>query len=162
MLVTSMTRPAATSVGAFDNPTLGGTMRRLVAGALSVVAALAVLPAGAAMVGDDGARPRDVLTMAVYGDSPYGTSPTDTSQTQATPTFIDSINADPDVSLVMHIGDIHSGKQFCTEDYDRHIFDLWQRFAEPLVYTPGDNEWTDCHKKAEGGGVYNPVTGQID
>ena len=36
------------------------------------------------------------------------------------------------------------------------------RFKDPLVYTPGDNEWTDCHKAAEGGGAYNTTTGQID
>ena len=71
----------------------------------------------------DGRRP---LTVAVYGDAPYGTSPTDTTQTAATPAFIDAINADPDVSLVMHVGDIHSGKQYCTEAYDRQVFDLWK------------------------------------
>jgi hypothetical protein len=24
-------------------------------------------------------------------------------------------------------------------------------FEDPLVYTPGDNEWADCHKSTEGG-----------
>lgn len=103
-----------------------------------------------------------VSQLAVYGDSPYGTTPTDTAELEASPAFIDSINADPDVSLVIHVGDIHSGKQFCTEAYNRSIFELWKRFVDPLVYTPGDNETTDCHKKAEGGGAYNAATGQID
>ena len=104
----------------------------------------------------------NVLTLAVYGDSPYGINPTDTSQTEATPAFIDSINADPKVDLVLQVGDIHSGKQFCTEAYDRTIYDLWTAFKNPLIYTPGDNEWADCHKVGEGGGVYNKVTKQID
>ena len=52
---------------------------------------------------------------------------------------------------MLHVGDIHSGSQFCTESYDRTIADLWLGFKNPLVYTPGDNEWTDCHKKKEGG-----------
>jgi hypothetical protein len=98
---------------------------------------------------------------AVYGDAPYGVSPTDTSQTDATPGFIDAVNADPDVSTVIHVGDIHSGKQYCTESYDRTIAALWSHYADPLVYTPGDNEWTDCHKAGEGGGTYDPATGQI-
>src|SRR6185295_15125431 len=102
------------------------------------------------------------LTVAVYGDSPYGTTPTDTSQTQATPGFIASINADRKVALVLQVGDIHSGKQFCTEAYDRQIFSLWTAFQSPLVYTPGDNEWTDCNKAGEGGGAYNKTTHQID
>jgi hypothetical protein len=106
--------------------------------------------------------PANVTTVAVYGDAPYGTTPTDTAELLATPAFIDSINADPDVALVLHVGDIHSGKQYCTEAYDRQIFDLWTAFKDPLIYTPGDNEWTDCNKAGEGGGSYNATTGQID
>src|SRR4029077_20452593 len=66
------------------------------------------------------------------------------------------------VDLVMHVGDIHSGKQFCTEAYDRSIYKLWTAFKNPLIYTPGDNEWTDCNKAGEGGGTYNKTTQQID
>ncbi|HVU20339.1 MAG TPA: hypothetical protein VHE09_06370 [Rhizomicrobium sp.] len=105
---------------------------------------------------------RGVSTVAVYGDAPYGTSPTDTAELEATPAFIASINSDPDVSLVMHAGDIHSGKQYCTAKYDHTIRRLWNTFADPMIYTPGDNEWTDCHKTGEGGGSYNSGTGQID
>src|SRR5438045_710315 len=57
------------------------------------------------------ARQSDV---AVFGDAPYGTTPTDTAQFAVFPSFIQSINADPDVSLVLLVGDIHSGKQFRT------------------------------------------------
>ena len=28
-------------------------------------------------------------------------------------------------------------------------------FEDPLVYTPGDNEWTDCHRANNG--AYNPL-----
>lgn len=102
------------------------------------------------------------FTVAVYGDAPYGTSPTDNAEFNATPAFIDSINADADVSEVLHVGDIHSGKQFCTQAYDESVYQLWTAYAKPLVYTPGDNEWTDCHKPGEGGGSYDPNTGQIN
>lgn len=107
-------------------------------------------------------RSEGVRTVAVFGDSPYGVVPTDTAQTAATAAFIDSINADRDVSLALHVGDIHSGSQYCTAAYNRTVYDLWTRFQVPLVYTPGDNEWADCHKAKEGGGVYNAVTGQVD
>ena len=99
---------------------------------------------------------------AIIGDSPYGTSPTDNSQTAANPAFIAALNADADVSLVLHAGDIHSGKQYCTQEYNTVVFNQWKAFRHPLVYTPGDNEWTDCHKPAEGGGSYNAATGAID
>lgn len=104
----------------------------------------------------------NVLTVAVYGDSPYGTSPTDTTETDKTPAFIASINADPKVDLVLHVGDIHSGSQFCTEAYDRTIYDLWTAFKNPLVYTPGDNEWSDCHKTKEGGHVHDGNNDPVD
>lgn len=110
--------------------------------------------------GSDDPAPKSVV--AIIGDAPYGTSPTDTSQTTANPAFISAINADADVSLVLHAGDIHSGKQYCTQDYNTIIFNQWKAFKNPLVYTPGDNEWTDCHKAGEGGGTYNATTGAID
>jgi hypothetical protein len=105
---------------------------------------------------------KNVSTIAVYGDAPYGTTPTDTAEFKATPSFIDSVNADPNVGLVLHVGDIHSGKQYCTQAYDQSIFDVWKNYQDPVVYTPGDNEWTDCNKKGEGGGAYNATTQQID
>jgi hypothetical protein len=97
---------------------------------------------------------KNVLTVAVYGDAPYGLTPTDTTETDATAAFIETVNRDPKVDLIIHTGDIHSGKQYCTEAYDLEIAQLWQGFKNPLMYTPGDNEWTDCHKAGEGGHVH--------
>jgi len=133
-------------------------MRRLVLATL----ALALTPAVFAGNGTpDNPHSANPLTLAVYGDAPYGTSPTDTSEFAATPAFIDAVNADPAVDLVVHVGDIHSGKQYCTETYDRAVAALWRGFNDPLVYTPGDNEWTDCHKVAEGGGSWNAALQQV-
>jgi hypothetical protein len=126
--------------------------------ALSVVAVPVLLATSA------DAKPTSTgrsYSYAVYGDAPYGTSPTDTSETDATPGFIAEVNADSAVSGVVHVGDIHSGSQFCTQAYDQQIAALWSTFDDPMVYTPGDNEWADCHKKKEGGGSYDPTTGTI-
>ena len=99
---------------------------------------------------------------AIIGDMPYGTSPTDTSQFLANPAYISALNADKELFATMHVGDIHSGKEYCTENYNRAIYTQWADFKMPLIYSPGDNEWTDCHKIKEGGGVYNAITNQID
>ena len=128
----------------------------------AAVLTLCTVPTSTAAAVDHGDGTRGAFTLAIVGDEPYGTVQGDHAQLDATPAFIDSINADPDASTVIHLGDIHSGKQYCTQPYDQSIFDLWTRFTDPLVYTPGDNEWTDCHKAAEGGGRYNSTTGQID
>ncbi|MEO7942666.1 MAG: metallophosphoesterase [Marmoricola sp.] len=135
----------------------------LVAAALALsAAALAPASAAASQHGDGKDHDPGSLTYAVYGDAPYGSSPTDTSETDATPGFIRAVNADKAVSAVLHVGDIHSGSQYCTQAYDQQVADLWAGFADPMIYTPGDNEWSDCHKKKEGGGSYNAATGQID
>ncbi|MCW2752136.1 MAG: hypothetical protein JWR83_3246 [Aeromicrobium sp.] len=128
----------------------------------AVALSVAVTGPAAASVGHGSDNSHDSFTYAVYGDAPYGTTPTDTTETDATPAFIHTVNADKAVSGVLHAGDIHSGSQYCTQAYDQQVADLWTKFADPLVYTPGDNEWADCHKKKEGGGAYNATTGQID
>jgi hypothetical protein len=139
-------------------------VRRAGIGLVAATVAGVLLFPGAALAGAGQATTvrRDVTTIAVYGDAPYGTSPTDTAQLAATPAFIQAVDADPDVTLVAQVGDIHSGKQYCTRAYDQQIADLWSRFTDPLVYTPGDNEWADCHKAAQGGGTYNAASQQID
>ncbi|MEA2698995.1 MAG: hypothetical protein QOI66_3266 [Myxococcales bacterium] len=82
-------------------------------------------------------------TLAVFGDWPYG------NIIDGAPGFIAQVNADPDVELLLHVGDIHSGSQPCGAAYNTTIFNFFQSFADPLVYTPGDNEWTDCQKTKE-------------
>src|SRR5205814_4320465 len=59
------------------------------------------------------------------------------------------------VSRVVHLGDIKSGWAPCTDAYFASIRAWFDTFADPLVYTPGDNEWTDCHRPNNGG--YNPL-----
>ncbi len=54
----------------------------------------------------------------------------------------------------IHVGDIKSGSEPCTDEYFKSIHNRFMRFEQPLVYTPGDNEWTDCHR--ERAGRYNP------
>lgn len=123
--------------------------------------ALGAVVAGCASL-DSGAQADAPFSIAVIGDVPYGKTPTDTTQLQAHPRFIAALSNSPEVSLVAHIGDIHSGKQYCTEAYNQTIADHWKALRQPLVYIPGDNEWMDCHKVKEGGGSYNKATGQID
>jgi len=101
------------------------------------------------------------ITLAVFGDWPYSTD----LLSQA-PALINSINSDPHVSLVIHVGDIHSGSMPCTgvglnpipatsdPGWNQGIYNIFQQFNDPLVYTPGDNEWADCHKTKEGSSGY--------
>jgi glycerophosphoryl diester phosphodiesterase len=85
-------------------------------------------------------------TLAVIGDTPYGSA-----QLAAFPDDVAAINADPAVELVMHLGDIKSGSTQCSDGYFAQIRAAFDGFEDPLVYTPGDNEWTDCHRASNGG-----------
>lgn len=120
------------------------------------------LALAAALTACGGGGGSEKSTVAVIGDVPYGTAPTDTTQLTDNPKFINAINSDADVSAVLHLGDTHSGKTYCTQDYNQTVFNQWKAFRTPVVYSIGDNEWADCHKKAEGGGAYNATTKVID
>jgi hypothetical protein len=120
--------------------------------------AAAVLLAGLTLVGSatvtasahplaGGPRP---YTFAVIGDIPYGSA-----QIAHFPKVVDQINADPDVQSVTHLGDIKSGSSLCTDEYFASIRTQFDRFEDPMIYTPGDNEWTDCHRANNGS--YNPL-----
>lgn len=90
------------------------------------------------------------VTLAVIGDSPYGTA-----QIVDFPNYIAHINADQDVGRVVHVGDIKNGSTRCDDSYFAFIEEQFATFDDPLVYTPGDNEWTDCHRSNNG--KYDPL-----
>src|SRR4051812_6139702 len=153
--------------------------------ALFVIALSATAPA---LADRDDSRPDSGFTLAVYGDAPYGCkapsaaaapdecpagspwhpdspdgpNPGDPRQIEATPAFIEAINRDRKVELVLFTGDIHSGAGYCTVAGNQTVLDLWSEFRDPLVYTPGDNEWTDCQKSKQGGGVKNSAGEYVD
>jgi hypothetical protein len=102
-------------------------------------------------LGDDVAQD-DNYTLAVIGDTPYGPI-----KLAEFPSLIAKINADPQVRLVAHLGDIKAGKNsLCTNEYFSMIRGFFDTFEDPFVYTPGDNEWTDCHS-SKGNGSYTPT-----
>lgn len=58
-------------------------------------------------------------------------------------------------ALSVHVGDFKSGSTPCSDEYFRKIHDYFETFSKPLIYTPGDNEWTDCNREAAG--KYDPL-----
>jgi len=95
----------------------------------------------------------DGFSYAIIGDRPYGAA-----KLAEMPQLIGQINADPAVSLVIHLGDIEAGsKTGCLDAYFSSIKDLFDTFEDPFVYTPGDNEWTDCHQYLKSNGLNTPT-----
>jgi len=63
--------------------------------------------------------------------------------------LIDTINT-LKLPFSIHVGDIKSGSTPCNEEVMTKASGYFARFAGAVVYTPGDNEWTDCHRAAAG------------
>jgi hypothetical protein len=123
--------------------------RRLWRNVVAAAAVIAFIGASNALADDDqhAARP---FTIGVIGDMPY------TSQQQnAFQDFIDAMSNDTSFRQALHLGDIKSGSSACTDTYITGIRDTLNTYAGALVYTPGDNEWTDCHRNSSD--AKNPV-----
>ena len=116
----------------------------------SVIAAATAIAGGR---DDDEHSSNGPITIAVTGDWPYSQLLLDNASR-----LLNSVNADRSVSLAVHLGDIHFGSGPCTSadilppiplsnpGWNQKVYFQFQQFNAPLVYTPGDNEWTDCHK----------------
>lgn len=82
----------------------------------------------------------ETFRFVALGDTAY-TLPRDLPTYDA---LIQRINkAKPAFSI--HVGDTW-GAMACTEESHRYALGQFAKFDHPLVYTPGDNEWTDCRK----------------
>ena len=58
-----------------------------------------------------------------------------------------------DLAWVLHVGDIFWRP--CTETLYRSRLDWFNGLRHPVIYTPGDNEWTDCWEP--GSGAFAPL-----
>lgn len=74
----------------------------------------------------------------VIGDYPY--TPDQVPQFDH---LIEAVN-DEKPAFLLHVGDL--GARVCTDDDLRTSIAALNRFTMPVVYTPGDNEWTDCQE----------------
>lgn len=84
---------------------------------------------------------------ALIGDLPYGVKIGE--KDHASEKLFKHLNQQP-LSWVIHVGDIKTGGSTCS---DEMLLDRKARFdtiQHPFVFTPGDNEWTDCHRALAG------------
>jgi hypothetical protein len=138
-------------------------IRKLLAGLLFLLAliaaglALRIMARGdvapsrtppAADVAEKPAKPD--FAFALMGDVPYREE-----QEPLLEELIEDINSDAEVAFTIHDGDIKGGGQPCDNSVYAREARRFSTFARALVYTPGDNEWTDCRRSAAGS--YDPV-----
>src|SRR5262245_49735 len=87
------------------------------------------------------------FAFVVLGDMPYSSPEVDRHER-----FRRLISANHRVqpAFAIHVADCKSGSTLCDDATFDSIHTLFMTFEQPLVYTPGDNEWTDCHRKNNG------------
>ena len=87
--------------------------------------------------------PSGAIAFAVFGDGPYYAW-----ETARYHQALRDIDAAP-MAWLLHVGDLFRSP--CSNEMvamRRREFDA---MATPVIYVPGDNEWTDCHRKQSGG-----------
>lgn len=91
--------------------------------------------------------PPQTFAFGFFGDAPYSRF-----DLRAYAQLVADVGAS-DVQFLVHIGDVHGGH--CGNDaLDARLRSL-RSMAVPVIYTPGDNEWADCH--AAGSGGFQPL-----
>lgn len=68
---------------------------------------------------------------------------------------IGEINANKQLKWILHAGDIKNGSSLCSDELFLNRLERFQQFKKPFILTPGDNEWTDCHRANNG--AYQPL-----
>jgi len=111
--------------------------------------ALAALALGTATAAAPAAA--EPFRFVALGDMPYGPKDAVYPPFEA---LINRVNA-LDPAFTIHVGDIKAGGGLCDDALLAEQLAFMSRFQSALVYTPGDNEWTDCHREAAGG--FDPI-----
>jgi len=114
---------------------------------LIAIAALAILSAGLASPRPGYAA--EAFEFVALGDMPYKL-PKDYARFDRLIAAINKIKP----AFSIHVGDTKAGNTPCSDEALKKVKDQFMTFAGPLIYTPGDNEWTDCHRKKAG--EYDP------
>jgi hypothetical protein len=109
---------------------------------LSMLGCLLWLPASLA---------QQPFSFVALGDLPYDSRESTQLSYQA---LIKRINQEAP-AFSIHIGDFKSGGSLCSNEEFELQRTYFQSFSDALVYTPGDNEWTDCHRSTNG--AYDPL-----
>jgi hypothetical protein len=90
------------------------------------------------------------FSFGLIGDMPYGPE-----GELKFPNVIADINGDRTLAFVAHDGDIKNGSSVCSDEMFANRLERFNEIAHPVIYVPGDNEWTDCHRANNG--AYDPL-----
>ena len=126
-------------------------MRRLLPPLISSLIA-AAFTVGLAVADDDdrgdrggGAGSGRTYAVGFWGDVPYS----EEQRTAGVPNLIADMNKQR-LAFSVHDGDIKSGSSRCDNEVYARAEGYFNSLEAPSIYTPGDNEWTDCDRPSAG------------
>ena len=134
--------------------TTGWRARATYASCTVACAALLAAAAGGNIVakeggdGDDEDNGREPYAIALWGDLPYS----DLQATVGVPNLVADMNGQR-LAFAVHDGDLKQGNgaPICDNAlYDRSL-QTFNSLKSPAMFTPGDNDWTDCDRPKNGG-----------
>lgn len=92
--------------------------------------------------------------IGLWGDLPYS----DVQALTGVPNLIADMNSQ-NLAFTVHDGDLKAGSgtpgsvtpTTCSEDFYKQSLGFFKALKAPAAFTPGDNDWTDCDRPANGG-----------
>jgi hypothetical protein len=122
---------------------------------IGVLVTSAVLVAAVA-TGDNGKQNNKTFQYAVglWGDLPYS----DTQAQRGVPNLIADMNSS-EIEFSVHDGDLKAGNATansttpttCADALYEQALGYFNSLRKPAMFTPGDNDWTDCDRTSNGG-----------
>jgi hypothetical protein len=100
----------------------------------------------AVLAGQAASQQSQRFEFGVIGDTPYSAK-----EEEQVRSAIETMNQ-ADLAFVVHVGDMmadprgyRDGLPPCTDETFRHRKAILDASKHPMIVTPGDNDWTDCH-----------------
>ena len=92
--------------------------------------------------------PAPGFAFAALGDVPYTTD-----EEARFIAMLGELNRE-NLAFVVHVGDFKSGYSECSDELFQQRKEWFAYSRHPLVFVPGDNDWTDCWRSSAG--AYQP------
>ncbi len=104
--------------------------------------------------GDDNGRGNNTYAIGLWGDLPYS----DVQAQVGLPNLIADMNSN-DLAFTAHDGDLKAGNATagsatvttCADGLYTQALGFFNSLKAPAIFTPGDNDWTDCDRPSNGG-----------
>jgi hypothetical protein len=99
-------------------------------------------------------RENEPYAIGLWGDLPYS----DIQATTGVPNLIADMNAQ-NLAFTVHDGDLKAGNSIansvtpttCSDTLYTQSLGYFNALKAPAIFTPGDNDWTDCDRPSNGG-----------